>query len=127
MLLVVVDLFSKWLEVLPVRTASASITVEKLCTLFVTHGIPETIDGTPFVNDLMRQFLKANGVRHITAAPYHPSSNGLAERAVQTCKAALKKMASGTLETKIQSFLLNYQITPQGTTGVPPAQLLMGR
>ena len=98
--------------------------------LFATHGIPETIDGTPFVNDLMRQFLKANGVRHITAAPYHPSSNGLAERAVQTCKAALKKMASGTLETKIQSFLLNYRITPhcpQGTTGVPPAQLLMDR
>ena len=75
----------------------------------------------------MRQFLKANGVRHLTAAPYHPATNGLAERAVQTCKAALKKMSSGTLETKIQRFLFNYRITPQGTTGLPPAQLLMGR
>ena len=53
MLLVVVDSFSKWIEVLPVKTASASITIEKLRTLFATHGIPETIvsdNGTPFVN-----------------------------------------------------------------------------
>ena len=130
MLLVVVDSFSKWIEVLPVKTASASITIEKLRTLFATHGIPETIvsdNGTPFVNALMEQFLKANGVRHVTAAPYHPSSNGLAERAVQTCKAALKKMSADTLETKIQRFLLNYRTTLQGTTGIPPAQLLMGR
>ena len=130
MLLVVVDSFSKWMEVLPVKSASASITVEKLRTLFATQGIPETIvsdNGTPFVNSLMKQFLQANGVRHVTAAPYHPSSNGLAEWAVQTCKAALNKMTSGTLEMKLQRFLLNYRITPQGTTGVPPAQLLMGR
>jgi len=130
MLYVVVDSFSKWIEVLPVKTASASVTIEKVHAFFATHGIPETIvsdNGTHFVNALMKQFLKANGVRHITAAPYHPSSNGLAEQAIQTCKAAINKMSSGTLETKIQRFLLNYRITPQGTTGVPPAQLLMGR
>ena len=66
-------------------------------------------------------------MRHVTAAPYHPSSNGLTECAVQTCKAALKKMFTGTLETKIKQFLLNYRTTLQGTTGIPPAQLLMGR
>ena len=67
MLLVVVDSFSKWIEVLPVKKASASVTVEKLRTLFATHGIPETVvsdNGTPFVNTLMKQFLKANGIRH---------------------------------------------------------------
>ena len=36
-------------------------------------------------------------------------------------------MSSGTLETKIQRYLFNYRIMPQGTTGLPPAQLLMGR
>ena len=100
------------------KTASASNTTENLCTLFATHGIPETIVsdiGTPFVNAQMDQFLKANGVRHIKAAPYHPSSNGLVKCAVQICIAALKKMSSGTgtLETKIQRVLLNYQTTPQ--------------
>ena len=87
------------------KTATASITIEKLHTLFATHGIPETIvsnNGTPFINTLMKQLLKANGVRHVTAAPYHPSNNGLVEHTVQTSKAAVKKMSTGTLETKIQ-------------------------
>ena len=75
----------------------------------------------------MREFLTANGVRQITSSPYHPASNGLAERAVQTCKAALKKMDGNSLDTKLQHVLLNYRTTPQGTTGVPPCQLLMGR
>ena len=75
----------------------------------------------------MKDFLTANGVKQITSSPYHPASNGLAERAVQTCKAAIKKINSTSLDTKLQSFLLNYRITPQGTAGVPPCQLLMGR
>ena len=129
MLFVVVDSFSKWIEVLPIKTASASVTIEKLHALFATHDIPETImpdNGTHFLNVLMKQFLKANGVRHITGAPYHPSSNRLAEWAIQTCKAAINKISSGTLETKTQRFLFNYQITPQGTKKVSLAQLLMG-
>jgi len=44
--------------------------------------------------------IECYGVRHIIAAPYHPSSNGLAERAIETCKAAINKMSSATLETK---------------------------
>ena len=72
----------------------------------------------------MKDFLAANGVKQITSSPYHPASNRLAERAVQTCKAAI----NGTsLNTKLQRILLNYCTTLQGTTGVPPCQLLMGR
>eukprot|EP00731_Ephydatia_muelleri_P017146 Em0010g244a len=32
-----------------------------------------------------------NGFKHVRSAPYHPATNGLAERAVQTVKDALKK------------------------------------
>ena len=130
MLLVVIDAFSKWIEVFPVKSATSSVTITKLRALFATHGIPDTIvsdNGTPFVSAEMREFLSANGVRQITSSPYHPASNGLAERAVQTCKAALKKMVGNSLDTKLQRVLLNYRTTPQGTTGVPPCQLLMGR
>ena len=62
-----------------------------------------------------------------TVSPYHPSSNGLAERAMQTFKQGLKKMKYGTLQTKISRFLFSYRTTPQSTTGVSPAELLMGR
>ena len=57
----------------------------------------------------MKEFLTANGVKQITSSPYHPSSNGLVERAVQTCKSALKKMDGSSLNIKVQRFLLNYR------------------
>ena len=70
--------------------------------------------------------MKHNGIRPILCAPYHPSSNGLAERAVQTLKEAMRK-TEGNLEIRINRFLSQYRITPHATTGQPPAQLLMGR
>ena len=72
-------------------------------------------------------FLKQNGIRHIRTAPYHPASNGLAERAVQTFKEGMKKMSGGSVETRVSEFLARYRITPQTSTGVSPAELLLGR
>ena len=68
-----------------------------------------------------------NGIRHVKTAPYHPASNGLAERAVQTFKQALKKSSGSDLQTQLARFLFQYRITPHTTTGVAPAELLMGR
>lgn len=61
------------------------------------------------------------------SAPFHPSSNGLAERAVQTFKEGLRKVKGDTLETRLSRFLFNYRITPHATTGVSPAEMLMAR
>ena len=58
-------------------------------------------------------------------APYHPASNGLAERAVQTVKSGIRHMAGGDLESKVVLFLDRYRVTPQSTTVSSPAQLLM--
>ena len=52
-------------------------------------------------------FVNRNGIRHVILSPYHPSSNGLAEQAVQTMKNRLKKLASASLEMKLAgSFLI---------------------
>ena len=39
----------------------------------------------------------------------------------------MKKVTSGSIETRIARFLFSYRITPHTTTGVSPAELLMGR
>ena len=70
---------------------------------------------------------KQNEVKHVTAAPYHPASNGLAERAVKTFRTGMRKMTEGSLKQKLARFLFSYRTTPQSTTGVSPAELLMNK
>lgn len=130
--LLVVDAYSKWLEMESMTTITARATIQRLQRIFATHGIPEVVvtdNGPTFISAEFKQFMTGNGVKHITTAPYHPASNGLAERAVATFKAAMRKMQSeqGALESKIDRFLFHYRITPHTTTGESPALLLMGR
>ena len=130
MFLIVVDAYSKWLEVRPVSSATSATTMEQLRSIFATHGLPEllvTDNGTVFTSAEFEEFTKLNGIRHIKSAPYHPASNGLAERAVQTFKESMKRSSVASIDTRIARFLLRYHITPHTTTGIAPAQLLMGR
>ena len=75
----------------------------------------------------LSHFCQKNGIKHITSTPYHPSTNGLVERAVQTFKQGMKKHGDGSVDPKLARFLLSYRITPQSTTGESPAQLRWGR
>ena len=71
-----------------------------------------TDNGPCFSSREFHDFLKNNCVVHIRSAPYHPSSNGMAERAVQTVKHGVQKMTSRTLRDKLARFLFQYRITP---------------
>ena len=68
-----------------------------------------------------------NGIRHVQTAPYHPSSNGLAERAVQVFKQGIHKQSTGSIHDKIARVLFQYRITLHSTTGMSPAEMLLGR
>ena len=58
-------------------------------------------------------FLKRNRMKHLTSAPYHPASNGLTERCVQTFKSALKSETEvKPLNINLATFLLAYRNTP---------------
>ena len=130
MLLVAVDAHSKWIEVSVVNSATSAITIQKLRSMFATHGLPRVVvsdNGSVFTSNEFQEFMTKNGIHHIRTVPYHPASNGLAERAVQTLKEGLKKLSSGDLETRLFRFLFQYRITPHTTTGQSPAQLLLGR
>ena len=130
MFLVIIDAHSKWLEVHMVNAATTLATVEKMRSTFAAHGLPEilvTDNGSQFTSSNFEEFLTKNGIRHIRSSPYHPASNGLAERAVQILKNGLRKVTQGTLESRLSRVLFKYRITPHTTTGKSPAELLMGR
>lgn len=76
-------------------TTSAAKTVTVLREMIAHYGLPEqgvTKNGPQFTLLEFSQCLAANGVSHIRRSPYHPSSNGAAERHVQTVKQLLKAL-----------------------------------
>ena len=104
MFLVIVDAHTKWLEVHVTQSSTAAVTIQKLQQTFVTLGLPETVvsdNGSAFTSHEFQEFMKQNGIAHVKTSPYHPSSNGLAERAVQTFKTAMKRMSGSSVEKSI--------------------------
>lgn len=90
-----------------------------------------TDNATTFTGDEMQIFFKESGIKHITGAPYHPSTNGLAENAVGIMENAILKARfenpTMDIDLIINRFLFYYRNTPHCSTGETPAKLLMGR
>nr|XP_034970897.1 uncharacterized protein K02A2.6-like [Zootoca vivipara] len=128
--LIVVDSHSKWLEVIPVTCMTSGVVIRNLRALFVTHVLPNTLvsdNGAQFTSTEFKDFMDINGIRRVTSAPFHPSTNDQAERMVRTTKDALWRIVYGDWHQRLSSFLLSQHVTPHSTTGRSPAELLMRR
>lgn len=127
---VIVDAYSKWPEVFKTRTTSAAKTVEMLEETFARHGLCNTIvsdNGPQFTSQAFAKFCEINGIKHIRTAPYHPQSNGQAEKFVDTLKVGLLK-ATGSADEKLRQFLSHYRSTPSYSLGMKsPAELMSNR
>ena len=130
MWLIVVDACSKWPEVISMTSTTAERTIGVLRQLFARFGLPNHIvtdNGPQFAADEFRQFCSNNDIFHTFVAPYHPSSNGQAERFVQTFKSAMQKGKGSELEKTLNQFLLRYRTTPHPKTGKTPSEIMFGR
>lgn len=133
MLLIVVDAYSKWLEVKVTNSTTTAATIAIMDELFARYGAPVTVvsdNGPQFTAADFKEFLKKSGVKfHKLSAPYHPATNGQAERYVQTTKDALKAMdtKASSLHSDLNNFLQQYRRAPHATTGEPPCKLFLGR
>ena len=136
--LLVHDSHSKWLEVVHCPDTTATRTVAVLRNLFARYGLPQVLvsdNGPQFVSEEFKTFLRTNGVRHVLTPPYHPASNGAAERAVRVLKESLVKQLKAmersgryqSLQHRLDNFLLGYRSTPHSVTGRSPAELFLGR
>ena len=129
---VLVDAHSKWPEVVPMSSTTSAQTITVLRNVFSCYGIPQQLvsdNGPQFTSAEFASFCRANGIKHIRTAPYHPASNGLAERFVQSFKMAMRKAEKDGLpfSQRLATFLLTYRTTPHATTNVAPCVLFLGR
>lgn len=109
--LLVIDYFSRYVEIAQLSHTRST---------FACHGILEVLmsdNGPQFSGQAFTSLAASYGFRHITSSPKFPSSNGEAERAVQTMK-NLKKAGDPYLA------LLAHRATPL-QSGYSPAKLIM--
>nr|VZI13561.1 unnamed protein product [Spirometra erinaceieuropaei] len=131
--LILVDAYSKWPEIAPLNPATASATIAFLRRTFSQHGLPEVLvsdNGSQFTSSTFEDFCRQHNIQHLRSPPYHPQSNGQAERFVDTFKSALlNARGEGTTNEIVRAFLFSYRTTPNPASpgGVSPAEALMGR
>lgn len=85
-------------------------------------------NATIFTSDQFKAYCIRNGIFQKLIAPGHPSTNGLAERNVQTLKRKLKSMAlePGSIHKKVNEIMQRYRATPL-SSGKSPAELYFNR
>nr|CDJ95324.1 RNA-directed DNA polymerase (reverse transcriptase) and Integrase domain containing protein [Haemonchus contortus] len=131
--LVVVDAFSKWPEIIPMTSTTSTATLRELRRLFAQFGLPQTIvsdNGTQFTSADFQDFCRINGIKHVRSPPFHPQSNGQAERFVDTFKRSIGKIRSkGPAVDALHTFLFTYRNTPctSSPDGRSPAENFIGR
>ena len=107
------------------------VVIDAHSSLFARLGLPDqTVSNNrpQFTSEAFRKFTTANGIKHVTGAPYHPATNGKAEKLEQSFKKGVKADKSGrTLQHKLDRFLSAYRSAPHATTSLSPAQLLLGQ
>jgi len=127
--LVIVDAFSKWPEVHLMTDMKSSTTIDRLRRTFSQEGVPSTLvcdNGPSFTSHELKKWLSLIGCRQVFTPPYHPRSNGLAERFVRTLKEHLRAAKEVRLQVALDKFLLVYRNTPHSSTGKEPSIMLKG-
>ena len=131
--LVMIDHFTKYAEVVPCITASAEETCDHLINTWIArHGCPMTFqsyNGTAFVGELTKELMRRSQVAQAHSTTYHPQTNGLVERQNRTLVSMLRVYCSRYMtdwDRYLPQVMGAYNSTQQSTTGVSPHMMLTG-
>ena len=129
---IIVDAYSRWIDVQEVPTTSSAAIIPRLRRLFAYFGVCDVLvsdNGTAFSSQEFAKFCKSNLIHHIRIAPYKAASNGLAERQVAVAKAFPKKLPTSVdINKQLQNFLITQRVTPLPVLGLrAPCELMNGR
>ena len=131
-LLVVIDRYSRYLEVEIIHSIGAAQVIRKLRKIFAAHGLPKIIvsdNGPPFHSGEVESYLEHLGINHDFSTAYWPQGNAEVERFMRTLGKLLQicNLQGTRLELALSDFLFQYRTTPHSTTKVAPSELLFNR
>uniref|UniRef100_A0A914Y3N5 Integrase catalytic domain-containing protein n=1 Tax=Panagrolaimus superbus TaxID=310955 RepID=A0A914Y3N5_9BILA len=113
------------------KSTDSAATIKALQTIFNNFGYCKTIvsdNGPQLVSNEIKEYYASKQIHLMPSPPYHPQSNGLAERMVGTAKKSATKILAAnpkmTPEAAIQQFLDDYRATPHKTTKRSPNELM---
>ena len=132
-LLVVVDYFTRWIELFPLKSTT-SIEVSKILMneVFSRYGLPKHIvsdNGPQFISNLFKNFCNTLGIKQNLTANYHPQSN-MTERVNRTLKpliAIYAQQQHNSWDEEIQKLAFAIRTAVNETTGETPAFMMFGR
>lgn len=128
--LTMIDRFSRWPEVVPLKDISAPTVASAFWAQWVARfGCPKTIttdQGSQFESALFRSLANTLGCKHIHTTAYHPQSNGMVERWHRSFKAALMCNANTNWTDLLPTVLLGLRTCFKADIGASAADLLYG-
>lgn len=131
-ILVVVDYFSRYLEVEITNKITAKATIGMLAKMFTRLGFPRTMtldNARQFVSTELVEWSQNRGIKLIHSIPYWPQANGECERQNRSLLKRLRiaQTMCGDWKAELNDFLQMYYSTPHATTGKTPSELMLGR
>lgn len=130
--LVVVDYYSRYLQVVEMKGTTATKTIEALERIFRDHTYPESIradNGPPFSSEEFAQYCASKNINLVKTIPYWPQMNGLVERQNRGILKSLRiaKALKSDWRKGLEDYVYMYNTTPHSVTERAPLELLTGR
>ncbi|XP_025268292.1 uncharacterized protein K02A2.6-like [Camponotus floridanus] len=132
-ILVMQDLFTKWIECCPLRKATGKKIRELLTELIVNRwGAPRVLltdNGTEFINRELQAFAEEHGITHTTVPPYHPQANPVerVNRVIKTMITAFLESDHREWDLHLAEFRFAYNTAYHTSLHATPAFLNFGR
>ena len=133
-ILLIVDQFTKWVEICPIPEQSAETVVKQFFESFIVRlGVPlevHTDQGRNFEGNLFKAFCKLMETTKTRTTPYRPSANGQVERYNRTILQMMRCFLKGR-QNQWDNFLpalgMALRATTNRSTGFTANMLMLGR
>ena len=132
-ILAIIDHFTKWLELFPLKTMEASEVADKITAFVCRHGVPVKLlsdQGTNYQSELISELYDALDIERARTTPYHPEGDGLTERVNRTIIpmiAAYVNVNHDNWDELLPQVQFAYNTAVHSTTNCSPFELMYGR